>query len=156
MQSSKNRFVNEYVWGPWWFNIGSWSFKPKLKKISVCHCHIWWLNFIHPYTFFVTVFVVFSSEWLAGSPHLDTSHWLYLWLYLVFYNGVSALIPLVMLAQSLPHISLAFSGADLRTDVTTHGDAGGGGNSIRSMHKSKYAWDFGDITVLNVPRAYRF
>lgn len=31
-------------------------------------------------------FMTFAPEWLTGSPNLDTSNWMYLWLYLVFFN----------------------------------------------------------------------
>jgi hypothetical protein len=32
-------------------------------------------------------FMTFAPEWLTGNPNLDTSNWMYLWLYLVFFNG---------------------------------------------------------------------
>ena len=45
--------------------------------------------------------MTFCPEWLTGNPSLDTSNWLYLWIYLVFFNGVWVVIPLLLLAQSL-------------------------------------------------------
>ncbi|XP_008323634.1 emopamil-binding protein-like [Cynoglossus semilaevis] len=44
--------------------------------------------------------MTFCPDWLEGSPHLDTAHWLYLWVYLVFFNGLWVLIPLLLLVQS--------------------------------------------------------
>ncbi|XP_029282950.1 emopamil-binding protein-like [Cottoperca gobio] len=54
--------------------------------LSVCELYGGWMTF--------------CPDWLAGSPHLDTSSWLYLWVYLVFFNGLWVLVPSVLLVQS--------------------------------------------------------
>ncbi|XP_074484780.1 emopamil-binding protein-like [Sebastes fasciatus] len=57
-------------------------------QVSLCVCELYggWMTF--------------CPDWLAGSPHLDTSSWLYLWVYLVFFNGVWVLVPVLLLVQS--------------------------------------------------------
>jgi hypothetical protein len=42
-------------------------------------------------------FMAFSPEWLTGSPNLDTSNFLTLWVYLVFFNGLWVVFPLYIL-----------------------------------------------------------
>ncbi|GAA5970287.1 hypothetical protein JCM11641_001650 [Rhodosporidiobolus odoratus] len=32
--------------------------------------------------------MTFVPEWISGSPSLNTSHWLYTWIYLFFFNGL--------------------------------------------------------------------
>ncbi|XP_029030237.1 emopamil-binding protein-like [Betta splendens] len=54
--------------------------------LSVCELYGGWMTF--------------CPEWLMGSPHLNTSHWLYLWVYLVLFNGLWVLIPALLLVQS--------------------------------------------------------
>lgn len=44
--------------------------------------------------------MTFCPDWLLGSPHLNTSNWLYFWLYLVFFNGLWVLVPVLLLVQS--------------------------------------------------------
>ncbi|KAF2718044.1 Emopamil-binding protein [Polychaeton citri CBS 116435] len=38
-------------------------------------------------------FMTFVPEWLTGSPNLDTSNWMYKWLYLFFFNTLWVWIP---------------------------------------------------------------
>ncbi|XP_078100469.1 emopamil-binding protein-like [Sander vitreus] len=54
--------------------------------LSVCELYGGWMTF--------------APDWLQGSPHLDTTSWLHLWLYLVFFNGVWVLVPALLLGQS--------------------------------------------------------
>ena len=49
--------------------------------------------------------MTFAPEWLTGSKNLDTSSPLYLWVYLVFFNGLWVVAPLLLLAQSWLAIS---------------------------------------------------
>lgn len=42
-------------------------------------------------------FMTFSPEWLAGSPNLDTSNFLTLWVYLVLFNALWVFFPLWIL-----------------------------------------------------------
>uniref|UniRef100_A0AAZ1XK93 EXPERA domain-containing protein n=1 Tax=Oreochromis aureus TaxID=47969 RepID=A0AAZ1XK93_OREAU len=54
--------------------------------LSVCELYGGWMTF--------------CPDWLLGSPHLNTSSLLYLWVYLVFFNGVWVLVPGLLLLQS--------------------------------------------------------
>ena len=49
--------------------------------------------------------MTFAPEWLTGSRNLDTSSPLYLWVYLVFFNELWVVMPLLLLAQSYLAIS---------------------------------------------------
>jgi len=51
--------------------------------------------------------MTFCPEWLKGSPSLDTSNPLYLWLYLWFFNGLWVVIPFALLWQSYHALNLS-------------------------------------------------
>ncbi|KAL0581172.1 hypothetical protein V5O48_000862 [Marasmius crinis-equi] len=51
--------------------------------------------------------MTFCPEWLTGSPNLDTSNPLYLWVYLVFMNVIWVVIPLWLMVDSYQHIAKA-------------------------------------------------
>ncbi|KAM4602219.1 emopamil-binding protein-like [Polymixia lowei] len=57
-------------------------------QIAVCVCELYggWMTF--------------GPEWLTGCPNLNTSTWLYLWIYLAFFNSIWVLVPLLLLWQS--------------------------------------------------------
>ncbi|XP_037383177.1 emopamil-binding protein-like [Talpa occidentalis] len=57
-------------------------------QITLCVCELYggWMTF--------------SPEWLMGNPNLNTNNWLYLWVYLVFFNSVWVLIPGMLLWHS--------------------------------------------------------
>ncbi|ELW72314.1 Emopamil-binding protein-like protein [Tupaia chinensis] len=57
-------------------------------QITLCVCELYgdWMTF--------------CPEWVTGSPNLNTSNWLYFWVYLVFFNGVWVLVPALLLWQS--------------------------------------------------------
>ncbi|XP_013863984.1 emopamil-binding protein-like [Austrofundulus limnaeus] len=57
-------------------------------QVSLCVCELYggWMTF--------------CPDWLQGSPHLNTSNWLHLWVYLLFFNGIWVLIPVLLLLQS--------------------------------------------------------
>ncbi|KAF1981128.1 Emopamil-binding protein [Aulographum hederae CBS 113979] len=42
-------------------------------------------------------FMTFAPEWFSGSPHLNTSSFLYLWVYLIFFNMLWVFLPLYSL-----------------------------------------------------------
>ncbi|XP_038658535.1 emopamil-binding protein-like [Scyliorhinus canicula] len=44
--------------------------------------------------------MTFCPEWLIGSPNLNTSNWLYLWVYLTFFNTIWVVVPGLLLLQS--------------------------------------------------------
>ncbi|XP_070711655.1 emopamil-binding protein-like [Pempheris klunzingeri] len=54
--------------------------------LSVCELYGGWMTF--------------CPDWLMGSPHLDTSSRLHLWVYLVLFNGLWVLVPVLLLVQS--------------------------------------------------------
>lgn len=50
-------------------------------------------------------FMTFAPEWLSGNPNLDASNWMYLWLYLVFFNAALwVAIPVWILWESYGRI----------------------------------------------------
>lgn len=49
--------------------------------------------------------MTFCPEWLTGSPNLDTSNPLFLWVYLVFMNTIWVVIPFWLLHDSYRHIA---------------------------------------------------
>ncbi|KAM3585597.1 uncharacterized protein V6R79_022133 [Siganus canaliculatus] len=57
-------------------------------QVALCVCELYggWMTF--------------CPDWLVGSPSLDTSRPLYLWVYLVFFNGVWVVVPALLLVQS--------------------------------------------------------
>ncbi|XP_049634811.1 emopamil-binding protein-like [Suncus etruscus] len=57
-------------------------------QITLCVCELFgcWMTFV--------------PEWLLGSPNLKTNNWLYLWVYLVFFNSIWVLIPGLLMWQS--------------------------------------------------------
>jgi len=50
-------------------------------------------------------FMTFCPEWLTGSPNLDTSNPLYLWVYLILMNTIWVVIPLWLMYDSYGHIT---------------------------------------------------
>ncbi|XP_073518791.1 emopamil-binding protein-like [Phyllobates terribilis] len=57
-------------------------------QITLCVCELYggWMTF--------------CPDWLTGSPNLNTSNFLYLWVYLVFFNGIWVVVPGLLLCQS--------------------------------------------------------
>jgi len=53
-------------------------------------------------------FMTFCPEWLVGSVNLDTSNFMYLWVYLVFFNTLWVFIPLYAIYVSAADIADAF------------------------------------------------
>lgn len=41
--------------------------------------------------------MTFCPEWLTGNQFLDTSNWMYAWVYLVFFNTLWVWVPLYAL-----------------------------------------------------------
>ena len=65
----------------------------------------------------LTGWMTFCPEWLTGSKNLTTDNFLYLWVYLVFFNGLWVVIPLYMLWQSWRDLRLQLSGQEVIVDV---------------------------------------
>ncbi|KAF2751460.1 Emopamil-binding protein [Sporormia fimetaria CBS 119925] len=57
--------------------------------------------------------MTFAPEWFSGSPNLDTSNWMYTWLYLAFFNGLWVVFPLWILWESYAALSSAMSQAEM-------------------------------------------
>ncbi|KAH7076175.1 Emopamil-binding protein [Paraphoma chrysanthemicola] len=57
--------------------------------------------------------MTFAPEWLSGSPNLDTSNWMYLWLYLFFFNGLWIVFPVWILWEAYAAMSAAMSQAEM-------------------------------------------
>ncbi|KAH6852188.1 Emopamil-binding protein [Alternaria alternata] len=57
--------------------------------------------------------MTFAPEWLTGSPNLDTSNWMYLWLYLAFFNGLWVVFPLWILYEAYRAMSSAMSQSEM-------------------------------------------
>ena len=53
-------------------------------------------------------FMTFCPEWLTGSIYLDTSNFMYLWVYLVFFNFLWVFIPFYAIYVSSSDILDAF------------------------------------------------
>lgn len=62
-------------------------------------------------------FMTFAPEWLSGNPNLDASNWMYLWLYLVFFNAALwVVIPVWILYEAYGRIA---TGLKLQAQVNT-------------------------------------
>ncbi|GAA5828601.1 hypothetical protein JCM11251_000871 [Rhodosporidiobolus azoricus] len=61
--------------------------------------------------------MTFAPEWISGSPSLNTSHWLYTWVYLTFFNGLWVAIPLVLVYQSAVELTAAMDEKEQRREV---------------------------------------
>lgn len=60
-------------------------------------------------TDFVCVgFMTFCPEWLTGNQNLDASNFMYLWVYLVFFNMLWVVLPIYALLVSYQDICNAF------------------------------------------------
>ena len=55
--------------------------------------------------------MTFAPEWLTGSPNLDTSNFMYLWVYLGFFNTLWVWFPIWFLYEAYQNIGLAFARA---------------------------------------------
>ncbi|QIX01004.1 hypothetical protein AMS68_006521 [Peltaster fructicola] len=54
-------------------------------------------------------FMTFAPEWLSGNPNLDTSNFMYLWVYLFFFNTLWVWIPLWILYEGYGKLSTALN-----------------------------------------------
>lgn len=74
-------------------------------QIFVCVCELYggWMTF--------------CPEWLTGSKNLNTDNFLYLWVYLVFFNGLWVILPGYMLWQSWREMKIHLSNEEVVIDV---------------------------------------
>ncbi|OSD07261.1 Emopamil-binding protein [Trametes coccinea BRFM310] len=61
--------------------------------------------------------MTFCPEWLTGSPSLDTSNALFLWVYLVFMNVIWVFVPLWLMYDSYGHIASSLRLAQAAADT---------------------------------------
>lgn len=54
-------------------------------------------------------FMTFAPEWLSGNTNLDTSNFLYFWVYMFFFNMLWVFFPLWVLYEAHSNILLAFA-----------------------------------------------
>ncbi|KAF2456430.1 Emopamil-binding protein, partial [Lineolata rhizophorae] len=54
-------------------------------------------------------FMTFAPEWLSGSHNLDTSNWMYLWVYLFFFNMLWVWFPFWILYEAYKAMTAAFA-----------------------------------------------
>lgn len=57
---------------------------------------------------FLTGFMTFCPEWLTGNQFLDGSNFMYLWVYLVFFNTLWVFIPFYAIYVSWNSVEAAF------------------------------------------------
>lgn len=62
-------------------------------------------------------FMTFCPEWLVGNINLDTSNFMYKWVYLVFFNMVWVFVPLYAIAHSIGEISGAFKAQSAKSKL---------------------------------------
>lgn len=53
-------------------------------------------------------YMTFMPEWLVGSINLNTSNWMYKWIFLAFFNGLWVVIPLYAIYVAADDIFDAF------------------------------------------------
>ncbi|GAA5998301.1 hypothetical protein JCM5350_005222 [Sporobolomyces pararoseus] len=58
--------------------------------------------------------MTFFPEWITGSPSLNTSHPLYTYVYLLFFNGLWVVIPLYLMLDSYRHIVRALDSVTMK------------------------------------------
>lgn len=62
-------------------------------------------------------FMTFCPEWLIGSLNLDTSNFMYMWVYLVFFNMLWVFIPFYAIYWSVCDISGALNERKVRKNL---------------------------------------
>jgi hypothetical protein len=80
----------------------------------------------------ISGWMTFGPELITGNKNLVTDNWLFLWVYLVFFNGLWVIIPAALLYQSWTAIasvtrrpsSGTSSGAKARAPVDTQSSSG--------------------------------
>ncbi|KAL1972751.1 hypothetical protein VTN31DRAFT_7165 [Thermomyces dupontii] len=60
--------------------------------------------------------MTFAPEWFSGSANLDTSHPVYLWLYLVFFNILWVIVPGWILIKAAREIKRVFVATEAQSD----------------------------------------
>lgn len=80
--------------------------------------------------------MTFAPDILVGSPNLETSNFIFLYIYLIFYNGIWVVVPFLLLYQSWFDLkALSTSGAS--TPKTSGALTGTRPNVVLSTSTSK-------------------
>ena len=61
--------------------------------------------------------MTFAPEWLSGCESLVTSHWMLLWVYLVFFNTLWVWIPIWVLWEAYSNFGTAFQAQEVEFGV---------------------------------------
>lgn len=61
--------------------------------------------------------MTFCPEWLTGNINLDTSNFMYLWVYLVFFNTLWVFIPLYVIWWAVSDISDALNERKIKKNL---------------------------------------
>lgn len=83
--------------------------------VWVCHClrrgrsDAWFWMIVIATGEIYGGFMTFAPELLSGSPNLDTSNWMYLWVYLVFFNMLWVWIPGWVLYEGYGRVTAAMA-----------------------------------------------
>lgn len=62
-------------------------------------------------------FMTFCPEWLIGNVNLDGSNFMYLWVYLVFFNMLWVFIPFWVIWYSVRDLSSALSERQIKKKI---------------------------------------
>ncbi|KAL2106165.1 hypothetical protein VUR80DRAFT_7207 [Thermomyces stellatus] len=62
-------------------------------------------------------FMTFCPEWLVGNINLDTSNFMYKWVFLVFFNTIWVFVPLYAIAHSIGEITGAFKAQSAKSKL---------------------------------------
>ena len=65
----------------------------------------------------MTGFMTFCPEWLIGNVNLDGSNFMYLWVYLVFFNMLWVFIPFWVIWYSVRDLSSALSERQIKKKI---------------------------------------
>ena len=63
--------------------------------------------------------MTFAPEWLSGNTNLDGSNFMYMWVYLVFFNMLWVFIPFWVLYEAYGNVSEAMGYG--RPEITVNG-----------------------------------
>jgi phage shock protein PspC (stress-responsive transcriptional regulator) len=61
--------------------------------------------------------MTFCPEWLTGNINLDTSNFMYLWVYIVFFNMLWVFIPLYAIWWAVGDISSALNERKIKKNL---------------------------------------
>ncbi|KAL8781222.1 MAG: hypothetical protein Q9213_006115 [Squamulea squamosa] len=90
---------------------------PSNKISSPSAAELWFLIIILATGEIYGGFMTFAPEWMSGNANLSTGNWMYLWLYLVFFNGIWVVMPGWCLWIAWGEVKQAFDKRTERADV---------------------------------------